>query len=197
MPFSFPFIFYLSIDTLTSEKYNSINMEQTLYEIIKYGNPVLHQPVELIQDINQTIQDTISRMRQTMIHGMGVGLAANQVGLPISLALIDPTAGEELKELLVLINPVIYETHGSETDEEGCLSVPGYSLNIPRHTAIFVKAFDMNGNPLEREFTGFKARIIQHELDHLDGKTIVERVSPLKRRLVKREIEKLKENNEW
>jgi peptide deformylase len=172
-------------------------MEQTLYEIIKYGDPVLHHPVELIKEINQTIQDTVARMKMTMIHGLGVGLAANQVGLPISLALIDPSAGEDDEQLLVLINPVICETHGSETDEEGCLSVPGYSLKIPRHTSIFIKAFDMHGKPIEREFTDYTARIIQHELDHLDGKTIVERTSPLKRRLLKREIEKLKENNEW
>lgn len=172
-------------------------MEQTLYEIIKYGDPVLHKPVSALTDIDQSILDIISRMKETMVQAMGVGLAANQVGLPISLALVDPSGGEDPQSLLILINPEIKEANGSETDEEGCLSVPGYSLKIPRNTSIYLKATDQNGNTVEREFEGFLARIIQHEIDHLNGRTIVERVSPLKRRLLKREIEKLIQNDEW
>ncbi len=172
-------------------------MEETLYEIIKYGDPLLHKPVETIQQIDQAILDVISRMRVTMYHGQGVGLAANQVALPISLALIDPSGGEDEKEFFALINPIIVDSQGSEIDEEGCLSVPGYSLKIPRSTSILVKAVSPDGKPFEREFSGFVARVIQHELDHLQGKTIIERASPLKRRLLKREILKLKENDEW
>ncbi len=172
-------------------------MEQTLYEIIKYGSTTLHQPVALIQQIDQSIQDIISRMKITMNNANGVGLAANQVGLPISLALVDTSTGENESDFFVLINPVIIESHGFETDEEGCLSVPGYSLKIPRNTSIFLKAFDPDGKPVEREYNGFVARVIQHEIDHLDGKTIIERVSPLKRRLLKREIKSLIEHEEW
>jgi peptide deformylase len=172
-------------------------MEQTPYEIIKYGDPVLHKPVAAIQQIDQSILDIIAHMRLTMYHAAGVGLAANQVGLPISLALVDTSVGEQETDFLVFINPTIVEAHGSETDEEGCLSVPGYSLKVPRSTSIFLRAVDYDGNPIEREYTGFMARVIQHELDHLNGKTIVDRTSPLKRRLLRREIEKLIENDEW
>lgn len=172
-------------------------MDETLYEIIKYGNPVLHNPVETIEQIDQSLIDIINRMRVSMYQATGVGLAANQVGLPISLALIDTSIGENESDFFVLINPVITESHGMETDEEGCLSVPGYSLKVPRNTSLFLKAIDPDGNPIEREYTGFLARVIQHELDHLAGKTIVDRASPLKRRLLKREIGKLIENDEW
>lgn len=172
-------------------------MEETLYEIIKYGDPILHKPVEAIQHLDQSLIEIINRMRVSMYHSTGVGLAANQVGLPISLALIDTSIGENETDFLVLINPSITEAHGSETDEEGCLSLPGYSIKVPRNTSIFLKAIDPEGKPIEREFNGFLARVIQHELDHLAGKTIIERASPLKRKLLKREIGKLIENNEW
>jgi len=172
-------------------------MEQTLYEIIKYGETVLHQPVEPVHQIDQSIIDIIYRMKATMIKAMGVGLAANQVGLPLSVALIDTSLGEDEKEFFVLINPIIKESHGSEIDEEGCLSVPGYSLKIPRNISIFVTAIDPQGHPVEREYNGFLARVIQHEVDHLSGRTIVDRVSPLKRRVLKREIEKRINNDEW
>ena len=127
----------------------------------------------------------------------GIGLAAPQIGQPIQLAIIDLSMGEKPEEHMILINPQITESEGSETEEEGCLSVPGFLLPINRKTKIFLKAIDLDGNEINQEFEGYKARVIQHEIDHLNGVLIVDRISSLKKQLVKREIKKLQKNGGW
>lgn len=136
-------------------------------------------------------------MAFTMKSAPGVGLAAPQVGHSLRLIVIDPSAGENEKELKVLINPRIVERFGEEECEEGCLSVPGYTLTISRNTAVMLEALDIEGREIRLELRDYPARIVQHEIDHLDGILIVDRVSPLKRSLIRGEIKKMRKRGQW
>jgi len=167
------------------------------FRIYKYGEDILKQEAKDIQNINQQIVDLSNSMRQAMYDFRGIGLAAPQIGKSIKLATIDLSSGEDEKEFFVLINPYIIEAEGRDEMEEGCLSLPHISLNIQRNTKILLKAVTLDGKEFEREYEGFVARVIQHEIDHLNGKLIIDRVSNLKRQLAKREIKKLKQNGEW
>ena len=112
-----------------------------------------------------------------MYEAKGVGLAANQVDLPIRLFVANPTADPEEGEELVFINPVISRPKGSEEAEEGCLSLPELYGTVKRSKKIRVNAYDLSGNELTAEVDGFLARVIQHETDHLDGVLFVDRLS--------------------
>jgi len=105
--------------------------------------------------------------------------------------------GQDEKEFTILLNPFIAEEEGEEIDSEGCLSFPNISLDINRNKKILLKGIDVNGKEYEREYSGFMARAIQHEIDHLNGILIADHISPLKRQLLKKEIKKLKKNGEW
>jgi peptide deformylase len=110
---------------------------------------------------------------------------------------VDLTVGENPDELLILINPQITASEGFETCEEGCLSVPGYSLPVKRSARVFLRAVLLDGRELRMEFEGLKARVLQHEIDHLNGITIVDRMSSLKRTLIKKEISQKRKSGEW
>jgi peptide deformylase len=110
-----------------------------------------------------------------------VGLAAPQVGCSKRLILVDPTAKRESNSLLVMVNPVIVEQEGSIEDSEMCLSVPEVSVDVMRAERILVKGVDLKGNEIRIEAQGFLARIFQHEIDHLNGKVILDYASTLKR----------------
>ena len=168
-----------------------------MLDICKYGETVLKQKAREVQNINDEVAELVEQMRLTMYEANGIGLAAPQVGQSIRLALVDVTQGEEKDEFMVLINPEIIESEGSETGDEGCLSIPGITTQVSRSTHIKIKAFDLNGKEIRREFEDYKARVIQHEIDHLGGILIVDRVSSLKRQILKREIKKLKANEQW
>ena len=171
---------------------------QELMEIYKYGEKVLKQKGSTIKNIDQFIVDLIERMKTTM-YGTpnAIGLAAPQIGESLMLSVIDISMGKEENEFTILLNPFIAEEEGKETDSEGCLSFPNISLDINRSTKILLKGIDINGKDYEKEYSGFMARAIQHEIDHLNGILIADRVSPLKRQLMKKEIKKLKKNGEW
>jgi peptide deformylase len=171
---------------------------QELLYIYKYGEEVLKQKGLPVKNIDQTIIDLIEKMKFTM-HGTpnAVGLAAPQVGESLMLSVIDISMGQDEKEFTVLLNPFIAEAEGEETDSEGCLSFPNISLDINRSTTVLLKGIDINGKEYEKEYTGFMARAIQHEIDHLNGILIADHVSPLKRQLLKKEVKKLKKNGEW
>ena len=126
-----------------------------------------------------------------------IGLAAPQIGKSLQLSVIDTSIGEDKDDLLVLINPEILEAEGSEVDDEGCLSFPGINVPVKRNTRIFLKSIDINGKEIRVEIEGFLARVIQHEIDHLKGVLIIDRLSSLKRQMLKKEIKRLKKNGEW
>ncbi len=165
--------------------------------ILKYGDKVLHQISEPIKDINQTIVDLAQKMIETMHSAPGIGLAAPQVGISKRIITVDLSVGKDPKQLIILINPEIQIEEGEEVLEEGCLSLPGISENVVRPSKILVRGFDLEGKEKEIEALGLLARVFCHEVDHLNGKFIIDRLSPLKRSLLKRKIIKQIKSGKW
>lgn len=172
-------------------------MEPETLKICKYGDQVLKEKAREIRVLGQGIIDLAAAMVQTMQQAPGIGLAAPQVGESLRLITVDLSVGANPDELLVVINPLILETEGHETSEEGCLSVPGYSLPIKRSARILLQGILPDGRALRAEFDGLKARVLQHEIDHLDGVLIVDRQSSLKRSLIRKEISQKRKSGEW
>jgi peptide deformylase len=158
----------------------------SLLRIHTYPDEVLKNPAEPLKDINGGVQTLIDDMIDTMHTAPGIGLAAPQVGISDRLVVVDISNTEKEHPLIVLINPEIVECEGAMDSEEGCLSVPGYVSTVRRHGKVFVKGLDRNGNEIELEATGLLARVLQHELDHLDGVLFVDRMSKIKREFFKK-----------
>lgn len=205
---SFPFTFHFSLFTIHCSRiaafidspgplpYNAL-VEPEALKICKYGAEVLKARAAEVRDIDQRILDLAAAMARTMHQAPGIGLAAPQVGESLRLITVDLSVGEDPGELLVVINPRVVEAEGHETSEEGCLSVPGYSLPIKRSARLLLLGTLPDGRELRAEFDGLKARVLQHEIDHLDGVTIVDRVSTLKRSLIRKEISQKRKSGEW
>ena len=162
--------------------------------IYTYGQPVLRKVAEPIDKDYPKLDELIQNMYETMVHAEGVGLAAPQVGLPIRLLVIDLAPfKEDDPELgsfkITMINPEILEESEEEIAmDEGCLSIPGISEAVIRPEYIKVKYQDENFNELIGEFDGFRARVIQHEYDHLEGQLFTDLVKPLRRQLLKTKL---------
>ncbi len=163
--------------------------------IYLYGQPVLRQETEDIEPDYPNLPKLIADMYETMYHSEGVGLAAPQIGLPISVIVIDGTVlaenFPECKDLkFALINPVldILEDVAPVTRDEGCLSLPGLSEPVKRYEHVRLNWLDENFEEHEQEFTGFAARIIQHEYDHLLGTVYTDRVSPIRKQMIKTKL---------
>ncbi len=172
-------------------------MEPEPLKICKYGDEVLKVQATEIRDITGRIVDLAAAMTRTMHLAPGVGLAAPQVGESLQLITVDLSVGENPEELLIVINPHIGEAEGYEISEEGCLSVPGYSLPIKRSARISLQGILLDGRDLSAEFDGLKARVLQHEIDHLNGVLIVDRLSSLKRTLIRKEITQKRKSGQW
>ena len=160
------------------------------------GEPVLSQradelPLQPGMPLPENIRKLIADMFDTMYAEEGVGLAAPQIGEGVRVIVVD--ANEEGTEPFALVNPAIIAT-GDETDkaEEGCLSIPGLREVVERPTTVVVEGLDREGNPVRMDADGFVARILQHEVDHLDGILFIDRVSPLKRRMLLTKWKKVK-----
>lgn len=145
------------------------------------------KPVEVFDDALQVLIDD---MFDTMYDAKGVGLAAPQIGVSLRLSVIDVT--HEKKDQLVIINPEIVFSDGEKEFEEGCLSVPGAYDKVIRAEKVKVKALDRTGNPIEIEADGLLGECLQHEIDHLNGKLFVDLLSPVKRMMARRKLEKFK-----
>lgn len=152
-------------------------------EIIQYGHPVLREKGKRIDHVTADYRQLAADMVQTMYAADGVGLAAQQIGKPILLTVIDVTASEQpwtiappLPMPLVLVNPAITKSEGEQTGSEGCLSIPEVSAQIRRAAKVTVHARDLAGNELHFEATGLLARAAQHEIDHLHGILFVDRM---------------------
>ena len=161
-----------------------------LLEIKKYPDKILKEKTAFIDNLDSDMQRIIDNMIETMYASRGIGLAANQVGISKRLCVIDTSMREEKKPLIVVINPIIIGKEGKEEAEEGCLSVPGFLPTIKRSANVILKAIDREGKPLEIEATGLLARVFQHEIDHLDGLLIIDRISPIKREFFKKRYKK-------
>lgn len=167
-------------------------------QIYKYGDDILKLKAKDITDIDGKIADLVHKMTHTLHHTYSaIGLAAPQVGQSLQLSVIDLSQGEHEDDFVLLINPEILEAEGKESGEEGCLSFPGISLNINRSSRIFLKTLDINGKEVKREVDGFLARVIQHEIDHLNGTLIIDHQTSLKKQFVKKEIRRLQKEGMW
>jgi peptide deformylase len=147
------------------------------------GSPVLRQKAARIARVDDDVRRLVDDLFETMRAARGVGLAANQVGVPRRVAVVD--VGEDDPPPVVLINPVIVERGAElETVEEGCLSIPEIFGDVERPARVVVEALDRDGTPYRVEGTGYKARAIQHEIDHLDGILFLDHLSAVKRGLL-------------
>lgn len=155
-----------------------------------YPDPVLRTEAKEVTDINGELQRLIDDMAATMYHAPGLGLAANQVGELRRVIVFDVSQKEGKPELQVLINPVITQAEGEIVHNEGCLSVCDFSAEVRRFAKVHVKGYDRHGKPVEFDAEGLKAIVLQHEIDHLNGKLILDRISRLKRGLYLRKLKK-------
>jgi peptide deformylase len=169
-----------------------------IYPIVKYGNPVLEKPAETVTEFDTPeLHKLLEDMFQSMYVARGVGLAAPQIGIGRRIAVIDPSAGEDPTQRLVLINPEVVQVEGAQTEEEGCLSVPGFREPIKRGKRVTVRAQNAHGETLEITAEDLLARALLHETDHLRGRLFWNHVSPLKRDLIRRKVRKLIKAGEW
>jgi len=159
-------------------------------EICSFPNPVLKQKSRPIQKIDPKILQLVQDMAETMYSAPGVGLAAPQVGHSLRLAVIDVTPADGPKNLLVLINPEIVAAEGECTWDEGCLSVPDCNEEVKRSKKVVVRYQNLQGENAEITGEEILAIALQHEIDHLDGILFIDRLSPLKRRLIKKKFQK-------
>ncbi|HUT79159.1 MAG TPA: peptide deformylase [Polyangia bacterium] len=159
-----------------------------LLEIVIYPNIVLKTAAVPVQLVDDSIRKLVDDMAETMYVAPGVGLAANQVGVLARVAVVDVEYSEGRANLVELINPKIVERDGDLVWEEGCLSFPGVNVEVPRSATIRLTALDRDGRPFELRAEGLLAVAIQHEIDHLDGVTLADKVSFLKRRMIVRDI---------
>lgn len=163
-------------------------------EILTYPNPILKQKCLPVSEVNGEIRTLLNNMVETMYQNAGIGLAAIQVGKLIRAIVVDVGQDEneiEGSRLLKLVNPEIIAKEGKIKCEEGCLSVPGVREDVIRAERIKLKALDENGLAIEINATGMLAICIQHEIDHLDGILFVDRLSRLRRELIKGKLKKL------
>ena len=156
--------------------------------ILEFPDPRLRTKAQPVTVFDATLQQTIDDMFETMYAAPGIGLAATQVNLHRQLLVAD--VSEEKDQPIVLINPKILASEGSQVYQEGCLSVPGIFADVERADRVRVEAFDRDGRKIEIETDGLLAVCIQHEMDHLIGKLFVDYLSPLKRDLVRKKLEK-------
>ncbi|HRI64347.1 MAG TPA: peptide deformylase [Polyangium sp.] len=158
--------------------------------ILHYPDPKLRQKAQPVTQVTPEIQRLIEDMAETMYAAPGVGLAATQIGEPHRIFIVDIAAEDEPSNLMVFINPEIVTTDGTQTGAEGCLSFPGVTEDVKRSANVSVRAVDRNGKPFEIEADGLLAVAVQHELDHLDGVLMIDRVGMLKKRIIQRKMQK-------
>lgn len=161
-----------------------------ILEIKKYPDGVLRLKAEPVKEVDKGILMLIDDMIETMYAAPGVGLAAPQVGVSLRIIVIDISMKEKGTGLITLINPEVISLEGEVEEEEGCLSVPDYSVRIKRAEVITVSGIDRGGSVVNIEGKDLLARALQHEIDHLNGTLIIDRVSPIKREQFRKKIKK-------
>lgn len=168
-----------------------------LRPLVKYGAAGLHAPAMPVTAFDEDLGRLIDDMVAVMYAAPGIGLAAPQIGVPLRVCVIDLSVGKRGGELIALVNPEFVEREGMQLEDEGCLSVPGFTATVPRPASAVVRGFDRHGAPQTVEGTGLLARALQHELDHLDGRLFLDRLRGIKRDLIVRKIRKLDRAGKW
>ena len=169
-----------------------------IFPIVKYGQPVLEKRGDDITEFDTPeLHQLVEDMCESMYAAKGVGLAAPQIGVGKRLAVIDITTGEDPAQKIVLINPQIVKTEGSQKSDEGCLSLPTFREQVVRPLKVTVVAQDVKGKQFEMAGDDLLARAFLHETDHLSGKLYISHISALKRDLIRRKVRKLQKAGEW
>lgn len=158
-----------------------------------YGDPVLRKKSKEIKNIDASIKDLAMSMIKSVKAVGGIGLAANQVGQDKRIFVVDRSRLDLTQEPLIAINPEIVELSGDQTEEEGCLSIPGTFEYLSRPLKVAVKALDLNGKELVIEGTGLLGRVLVHEIDHLNGILFIDHLSSIKRKLLSKRLKKIAE----
>ena len=158
-----------------------------ILKVLRYGDPSLRRSAEPVGDVTLEIRRIIADMTETMYDEVGIGLAAPQVGISKRLIVI---ADEEGRGVQALLNPAIVDRGGEMTGEEGCLSIPGVFAPVTRAAWVKVEARSVDGQPVTINARGLRSRVLQHEIDHLDGVLFIDRVDPMLRDRIKRKIKK-------
>jgi peptide deformylase len=168
-----------------------------LRPILRLGDPILSQPARPVEAVTPEIETLIDDMIETMYAAPGIGLAAPQVGVSLRLFVVDLSHGRDPQALHVLINPAFAERDGMQLEEEGCLSVPGFTATVARPKRVVVTAINRQGDSVTLEGTGLLARALQHEMDHLNACLFVDRLRGISRDLIVRKIRKLQKAGKW
>ncbi len=161
-------------------------MSMAILDIIKYPDKVLMLKTAPVEEFNNELQSLIDDMIETMYAAPGVGLAANQVGVSSQILIIDASTEDEKVPLITLINPVQTCSEGEAEIEEGCLSLPGYYTIVKRAERVVVKGLDRDGEEIEVEGDGLLSRALQHEMDHLNGTMLIDRIGRIKKEFFKK-----------
>ena len=158
-------------------------------EIVQYPHPTLRYKSKPITRVDQELRETVRTMFDLMYEAKGIGLAANQVDLPLQLFIVNTKSDPEEGEELVFINPVITSPKGSHEAEEGCLSIVGVNATVARPEQIHISAYDLQGKEINQTVNGLLAKAIQHETDHLEGVLFIDRISESSKKQVDFELE--------
>jgi peptide deformylase len=165
--------------------------------ILRFGEKPLHATAADVTRFDDDLQRLIDDMIETMYAAPGVGLAATQLGIPLRIFVIDLSVGKASGQLITMVNPTFVEREGTQLEEEGCLSAPGFNATVIRPRRVVVRGLDREGAEQTVEGTDLLARAFQHEMDHLEGVVFIDRLRGIKRDLIVRKIQKLKKSGKW
>ena len=168
-----------------------------LRPILRLGDSILGEPARPVETITPEIETLIDDMIETMYAAPGIGLAAPQVGVSLQIFVIDLSLGKDPDALHSMINPQFIERDGMQLEEEGCLSVPGFTATVARPKRVVVEGLNRHGEKYRLEGTDLLARALQHEVDHLHSCLFVDRLRGISRDLILRKIKKLSKAGKW
>jgi peptide deformylase len=168
-----------------------------LRPILRLGDSILSVPARAVDTITPEIETLIDDMIETMYAAPGIGLAAPQVGVSLRIFVIDLSLGKDPAGLHTMINPQFIERDGMQLEEEGCLSVPGFTATVARPSRVVVEGLNRHGEKYRLEGTGLLARALQHEVDHLNSCLFVDRLRGISRELILRKVKKLSRAGKW
>lgn len=165
--------------------------------VLRLGAPALRATARPVDAVTPEIQALVGEMIAVMYAERGVGLAAPQIGVGLRIFVVDISGGRDPLALKVCINPTWGDRDGMQLEEEGCLSVPGFTATVARPVRATVHALDRDGRPCTVEGEGLLARALQHEMDHLDGRLFVDRLRGISRAMILRKVHKLERAGRW
>lgn len=172
-------------------------MKLMIRSILKLGETALQFPATRVEAVTPEIESLVEDMLETMYAAPGIGLAAPQIGVPLRVFVIDLSMGRDESRIITMINPEWVTRAGMQIEEEGCLSLPGFTATVARPAHASVRGWNRAGRMHTVEGSDLLARALQHEMDHLDGKLFVDRLRGIKRDLIVRKVRKLARAGKW